>query len=189
MSGDTRVAAPAVGAPRLWGLLAEFDRVETVLAAAEAVRAAGYRRFDVHTPIPIHGLDEAMGIRPTPIPWLVLGGGATGAALGLGLQWFTNAFDYPFLISGKPLFGLPAAIPVTFELTVLLAALGAVGFLFVFAGWPRWHHPLFASERFRRASDDRFFVTVEAADERFDAVRCRELLETLGAVAVEEVAE
>jgi hypothetical protein len=189
MSGDLLVPAQAASAPRLFGLLAEFETVEAVLAAAESVREAGYRRFDVHTPIPIHGLDEAMGIRPTPIPWLVLGGGITGAALGLGLQWFTNAFDYPFLISGKPLFGLPAAIPVTFELTVLLAALGAVGFLFVLAGWPRWHHPLFSSERFRRASDDRFFISVEAGDELFEAARCRELLAALGAVAVEEVPE
>jgi hypothetical protein len=173
----------------VWGVLAEFDDVDAVLAAAHAVHDAGYTRFDVHSPIPIHGLDEAMAIRPTPIPWLVLGGGATGAALGLALQFFTNAFDYPFRISGKPLFGLPAAIPVTFELTILLSALGAVGFLFLFAGWPRWHHPLFASERFRRATDDRYFVSIEAADPHFDLTATRALLAGLGAIAVEEVPE
>ncbi|HPC83767.1 MAG TPA: DUF3341 domain-containing protein [Thermoanaerobaculaceae bacterium] len=172
---------------RLWGVLAEFDSVEALLAAAEKVRAAGFSRWDVHTPIPIHGLDEAMGIRPSPIPWLALGGGVTGAAAGLLLQWFTNAFDYPFLVSGKPLFGLPVAVPVTFELTILLASLGAVGSLFVFCGWPQLHHPLFANERFARASSDRFFISIEAADPRFDETATKWLLEDGGARAVEEV--
>jgi hypothetical protein len=92
---------------RVWGLLAEFETVEELLAAAEAVREAGYRRFDAHSPIPVHGIDEAMGIRVARVPLFALGGGITGCVAGLALQWFTNAFDYPFLVSGKPLFALP----------------------------------------------------------------------------------
>ncbi len=172
---------------QLWGVLAEYDDVDALLAAAERVREAGFSRWDVHSPIPIHGLDEAMGIRPSPIPWLVLGGGVTGAAAGLVLQWATNAFDYPFLISGKPMFGLPVAIPVTFELTILLASLGAVGGLFFFCGWPQLHHPLFSAERFARASNDRYFISIEAADPRFDETKTKWMLEDSGAMAVEEV--
>ena len=168
-------------------LLAEFEDVDRVLEASEKLRDAGFSRWDVHTPIPIHGLDEAMGIRMSKLPWLVLGGGAVGLGLGLLMQWWMNAHDYPFQISGKPLFGLPAAIPVTFELTVLLAALGAVGGLFAVNGWPRLHHPLFASERFRRATSDRFFLAVEETDPRFDAALTPELLRGSGAVHLETV--
>lgn len=173
--------------PRLYGLLAEFETVERLLDAAEKVREAGYTRFDAHSPIPVHGLDEAMGIRPSRLPLVVLGGGLSGLCAGLLLQWWTNAIDYPFLISGKPLFGLPAAIPVTFELTILLSALGAVGGLVVANGWPQFAHPLFSSERFRRATSDRFFLSVEAADPRFDLTVARALLEACGASHVEEV--
>jgi len=179
--------AAVEAAPAYWGLLAEFDTVEKLLAAAEAVRRAGYTKFDAHSPIPVHGLDEAMGIRSTRLPIVVLLGGAAGCAGGLLLQWWTNAVNYPFLISGKPLFGLPAAIPVAFESTVLLAALGAVGGLFVANGWPQFFHPVLRSERFRAATDDTFFISIEAADPRFDVAATRALLESLGSRAVEEV--
>ncbi len=193
----SRASAPDIVQPRAGALappdgrtlLAEFDDVGKVLAVSERLRDAGFSRWDVHTPIPIHGLDEAMGIRMSKLPWIVLGGGTTGLFAGLALQWFTNAFDYPFLISGKPLFGLPAAVPVTFELTVLLASLGAVGGLFVVNGWPRLHNPLFASDRFRRATTDRFFVSVDQADPCFDARETEALLTSLGAVHVETVGE
>src|SRR3954451_14238831 len=112
--------------PLLAGYMAEFDNVDATLAAAEKVRDAGYTCWDVHTPFPGHGIDEAMGIRPTVLPWLVLCGGVTGLVGALVLQWFCNAFDYPFLISGKPLLSVPAWIPVTFELTILCSALTAV---------------------------------------------------------------
>ncbi len=184
MSSGTDVVTAAAG---IGGLLAEFDSVPAVLAATEKVREAGFTHFDVHTPIPIHGLDEAMGLRASRLPLLALAGGVTGATAGLGLQWFTNAFDYPLLISGKPLFGLPAAIPVTFELTVLFASLAAVIGLFVFNRWPQLHSPLFSCERFLRASDDRFFISIGAEDPLFDRERTRELLSSLGARYVEEV--
>jgi hypothetical protein len=163
--------------------------VGQLLLAAEKVRLAGFSKWDVHTPIPIHGLDEAMGIRMSKLPWLVLGGGAAGLCAGIGLQWFTNAFDYPFLISGKPLFGLPAAVPVTFELTVLLASLGAVGGLFAVNGWPRLHHPIFESERFRRSTTDRFFISVDQSDPAFRPSETGAMLTSLGATHLEVVGE
>jgi hypothetical protein len=175
------------GAPRPWGLLAEFESVEALIAAAEKMRRAGFTRFDAHSPVPVHGIDEAMDIPMSKLPWVVAGGGAAGALGGLLMQWWMNAHDYPLLVSGKPLFGLPAAIPVTFELTVLLGALGAVGGLIFVTGFPRLHHPLFASERFRRATSDRFFLSIEAADPKF--AQARGLLAEAGAVHVEEIAE
>mgnify|MGYP000110392637 CR=1 FL=1 len=171
----------------LWGLLAEYETVPAVLEAASKVRDAGYTHFDVHTPIPIHGLDEAMGIKVSRLPWLVLGGGAAGASAGLLLQWWTNAVDYPFIISAKPYFGLPAAIPVTFELTVLLAAIGAFVGMLAANGLPQFYHPLFRVERFRRATTDRFFISIEARDPKFDVVATRALLEASGGAPVVEV--
>ncbi|MBN2328028.1 MAG: DUF3341 domain-containing protein, partial [Candidatus Omnitrophica bacterium] len=105
------------------GILVEFDNTIDLLEAAEKVRDAGYEKWDVHSPIPIHGMDDAMGIRPTILPWLVLGAGLTGLAAAVLMQWWMNAVDYPIIISGKPLFSLPANIPVAFELTVLFSAL------------------------------------------------------------------
>jgi ABC-type Fe3+ transport system permease subunit len=174
---------------RVWGLLAEFSTVDELLAAAEAVRDAGFRRFDAHSPIPVHGIDEAMGIRAARVPLFALGGGVTGCAVGLALQWFTNAFDYPIKVSGKPFFALPPAIPVAFELTILLGALGAVLAMLVGNGLPQLYHPLFSNARFRRVTSDRFFLSIEATDPRFDPVRTRELLASLGGRHVEEVEE
>jgi hypothetical protein len=128
-----------------------------------------------------------MGIHRTRLPLLVAAGGATGLAGGILLQWWTNAFDYPFLISGKPLFSLPANIPVAFETTILLAALAALVGMLASNGLPQLHHPLFANRRFRRATNDRFFISVEAADPLFDLARTRAFLESLGGVRVEEV--
>ena len=176
------------GGERLYGLLAEFETVEALLAAAAHVRDAGFTRFDVYSPIPIHGLDEAMGIRSTRLPWVVLAGGTTGAAAALLLQWWTNAVNYPFVISAKPLFGLPANIPVTFELTVLFAAIGAFVGMLVGNRLPELYHPLFKVPRFRRVTTDTFFIGIEAADPRFDLDETRTMLEAVGGrgvVAVE----
>jgi hypothetical protein len=180
-------AATAARAPRTWGLLAEFDTVGALLAALEKVRDAGYVAFDAYAPFPIHGLDESMGIRMSRLPWLVAAGGATGAAAGLLLQWWTNGFDYKYLVSGKPFFGLPAAIPITFELTVLLASLGAFIGLLVANRFPELYHPVLPARGFARATTDGFFISVEARDPAFDAVGTREFLEKLGAKQVEKV--
>jgi hypothetical protein len=180
-------AAAMARTPQTWGLLAEFDSVDSLLAALEKVRAAGYVVFDAFAPFPIHGLDESMGIRMTRLPWLVLGGGATGAGSGLLLQWWTNGFDYRYLVSGKPFFGLPAAIPITFELTVLLAAIGAFIGLLAANRLPQLHHPVFPTRNFARATTDGFFVAIEASDPKFGLARTTEFLQGLGATQVEEV--
>jgi hypothetical protein len=172
---------------KLYGYLAEFETVDTFLEAVEKVRDAGYTKWDAHTPFVIHGLDSAMGIKPTKLPWLVVVAGATGAAVGIGLQWFTNAFDYPFMISGKPMFSLPANIPVAFELTILFAAIAALIGMLAMNGLPQLYHPLFTNRRFRRVTDDRFFISVEAADPDFDEQGTRSFLEGLAPVAVEAV--
>src|ERR1700688_3764246 len=121
----------------------ELKEVDEHANADPAPRAAGYKVWAVPSPFPIHGIDAVIGIRPTILPWLVLGGGLTGLLSGLGLQWFTNAFDYPFLISGKPIFSLPANIPVIFELTVLFSALTAVFGMLGLNRLPMLYNPLF----------------------------------------------
>jgi hypothetical protein len=166
--------------------------------AAEKVRDAGYRWWDCHTPFPVHGLDKAMGIQRTILPLLVFGAGLTGTTLGFILQAFTNSSSislwalvwvtgYPFLISGKPLISLPAFIPVMFELTILLAATSCVGLMLLLNGLPWLSHPLLANKRFLRASDDRFFIVIQARDPRFFRSRTEEFMRGLGAKAVEAV--
>ena len=182
----------------LYGLLAEFETPAAIYAAAKRVNEAGYRWWDCHTPFAVHGLDRAMGIRPTILPWLVFGAGLTGTTLGFILQWFTNAssFDlwalvwvrgYEFLVSGKPVLSGQVYPIVMFELTVLLAAIGCVTVMFGLNKLPMLYHPCFKSERFRRASDDRFFIIIEARDPKFYRNRTEAFLESLGATAVEEL--
>jgi len=172
---------------KIYALLAEFETTDALLEAAEAVRDAGFARWDAHTPFVVHGLDEAMGIRSSILPYIVAIGGFTGCLVGIGLQWWTNAVDYPFLISGKPLFSLPANIPIAFEMTILFAAITALVGMLALNGLPRHHHPLFSSENFRRVTDDRFFISIDASDPLFDREKTRELLEGLNPSSLEEV--
>jgi len=174
---------------KLYGLMAEFDDPEVLVQACRRVRDAGFRRWDAHTPFPLHGMDKAMGIRGTRLPFLILGGGLAGVALALLMQWWMNAVDYPFLISGKPLFGLPANIPVVFELAVLCSALTTFFGMWGLNGMPRLHHPLFGSARFRRATSDRFFIVIEASDMRFEKKNTQDFLASLGPTAVEAIEE
>ncbi len=175
------------GRAPLYGLATAFERPGDLIDACEQVRDAGFTRWDAHTPFPVHGLDAAMGLRGTKLPWLVLAAGLTGLGGALLMQWWMNAFDYPFRISGKPFFGLPAAVPVAFELTILLSAVAAVVGMLALNGLPRHHHPLFRCELFRRVTTDRFLIAVEAADPLFDPERTRDFLESLGGSPVEAV--
>jgi mono/diheme cytochrome c family protein len=186
------MSAPSTMQPeeaRLHGLLAEYESPTALKKAAEKVRNAGFRDWDTFSPFPVHGIDGAMGIKPTILPWLVLGGGLTGFSFALGFQWWANGVDYPFLISGKPLWSVAANIPITFELTVLFASLTAVFGMLALNKLPRPAHPLDLKQRFDRSTDDRFFVLVQASDPIFDETESRALLESTGALAVEEVAE
>lgn len=192
---------PAAKKRRLYGLIAEFDDVTNVMLAARQVRDAGYKRWDVHSPFPIHGIDPAIGIKPTILPWIVLICGLTGMTAGLFLTLWTmsGTFDIPspfgpeqpyrFMISGKPFESLPAFIPVVFELTILLAAFGAVFGLFILNRLPMLSHPLLSHPSFRRVTNDRFFIAIESRDEKFDLEQTRELLESLEPLTIEEVAE
>lgn len=170
-----------------WGLLAEFDSDTALVAAARAVREAGFRRWDTHSPFPIHGMDRAMGLGRSPLGKIVFVAGLLGAATGMGLQWFANAYDYPLITQAKPYFSWQAFVPVTFELMVLFAAFAAVFGMFLLNGLPQWYHPALKSDHFARASNDGFFLVIEAADKHFDPQQTRRLLEANGAVVVTEL--
>lgn len=193
--------ADAAAAPELYGLIGEFDDVTAVMRAAEQVRDAGYKRFDVHSPFPIHGIDEAMGTRPTILPWIVLAGGITGAVTGTFLTHYTMGVTpeaagvpealkgYQYFISGKPLWSTPAFIPPIFELTILFSAFGAVFGMFLLNKLPMLAHPLRRSRAFDRVTSDRFFVAIEARDAKFDEQASADLLRRAGALNVEAVTE
>jgi hypothetical protein len=152
------------------------------------VRDAGYTRWDAHTPFPVHGLDRAMGLPASRLPWISLVLALGGAATGIGLQGWVSTIAYPLVISGKPFFSWPAFVPVTFELAVLGGAAGAVFGMFALNQLPTLYHPLFNSARFERASDDGFFISIESWDPKFDRERTVELLRRSGATHVELVA-
>lgn len=172
----------------LYAMMAEFDSAAALVEAVRKVRDQGFRKWDVHTPFPIHGMDEAMGIKGTQLPFLVLACGLTGLGLATLMQWWMNAIDYPFVISGKPLFGLPANIPIMFELTVLFSAFGCFFGMWGLNGMPKLHHPLFKSANFRRATQDRFFIVIESDDPQFEPAKTRAFLESLGGLSIEEIA-
>lgn len=173
--------------PQLYGLVAEFETAHELLAATEKARKAGYTRMDAHSPLPIHGMEEAIGQKFTRLPSLVFAGGLLGGSGGYFLQYWTAVIDYPIQIGGKGLHSWPAFIPVTFECTILLAAITAVVGMIVMNGLPRPHHPVFATPNFHRASQDRFFLAIEAEDPRFDRTETKRFLEELKPDAVSEV--
>jgi len=170
-----------------YGVLAEFSTPGELYRACEKVRDAGYTRWDAHTPFPVHGLDRAMGMKASILPWIVLVMALGGACVGFALQTWVHSSEYPLIISGKPLFAWPAYMPITFELAVLGGALGAVFGMFGLNQLPMHHHPLFQSQRFERFSDDRFFISIESWDAKFEAAATQRFLLSLGAKSVELV--
>ena len=170
-----------------YGLLAEFDNTTDVLHAAEKVRDAGFRSWDVFMPFPIHGMDKAMGLKNSKVGWFSFLGGATGYTTGMLMIWWMNAVDYRILVGGKPMFSPHAAFPPSYELTILFGAFGAIlGMLFL-NRLPRLHHPLLKHKRFKLATHDRFYVVIETADPKYSEVETRKLLETAGSKHIEEV--
>jgi hypothetical protein len=174
--------------PTLYGLMAEFDNPTALVDAAERARLAGYRQMDAYSPIPIEELNEALGLRRTRLPKLVFIGGVLGGLGGYGLEYFSAAVTYPMNVAGRPFHSWPQFIPVTFETTVLGAALTCFIGMWALNRLPMPYHPVFNVPAFARASTDRFFLCIEAGDERFDAVATRRFLEGLHPVGVSEVA-
>lgn len=182
-----------------YALVAEFDNIAAVRSAARRIRDEGYEKWDVHSPFPIHGINADMGLRPTILPWITLAHGVAGCLLGLLLVWWINAKTVPgvptflqgyeFLVSGKPLFSLPANIPILFELTVLLAAFGTLLGMLGLNKLPMLSNPLFHYREFARATDDRYFIVIEAADSKFDLQQTTELLDSLNPIDVELIVE
>ena len=173
--------------PNLWGLLAQYEDPSRLYHACEKVRDEGFQKWDACTPFPVHGLEKAMGVPPSRLPWVVLVVGLTGSAFGLWLEMWTSMSAYPWILGGKPLFSLPAFVPIWYELTVLSSCLGAFFANWVMNGLPRPHHPAFASKNFERVTDDKFFILVEAKDPKFDVEKTKALLTSTGATLVEEL--
>jgi hypothetical protein len=170
-----------------YGLAAEFDSAAAVLSAAEKVRDAGYRRWDVFSPFPVHGLDKVMGLGNSKVGWFafVFGGGAFVSVMGM--IWFMNDFDYPILIGGKPLFSVPMSVVPAYILLVLGAALGAFIGMIALNQLPRHHHPLFAKKRFELVSRDKFFLVIGSLDPKFSETETRKLLAEIGGTHIDMV--
>lgn len=173
----------------IYGLLAEFESPEEVLAAAHRTREAGYKSFDAYTPIPVEGLAEAVGFDWTALPAMVLAGGIIGGCTGFGMCYYANVLSYQWNIGGKPPNSWPMWIAITFELTILGASLTAVFGMLALNGLPQPYHPLFNAPRFMMASTDRFFLCIRARDSRFDRAATRAFLESLHPQEVVEVEE
>ncbi len=170
-----------------WGILAEFDSPASVSQAAARVRDAGYRKWDVYSPFPIHDMNESMGLKPSRISWIVGTCAALGASGGFLLQWWASAVAFPLIVHNKPFGGWEQFIPITFEMSILLAGISAVFGMLLLNGLPRWHHPLMSKDRFLSASDDGFFIAIDAKDDKFDPETTRRLLQEAGGDNIELV--
>ncbi len=176
---------------RVYGYLAEFKSASALYKAAEKVRDAGFRKWDCYTPYPVHGLDNAMGLKRSILPWFVFFGGLTGCATALALTYFTQVSIYPTVVQAKPtnIFTIPAFFPVMFELTILFSGFTVLFGLLGLIQLPRLNHPLFASKQFHRATDDGFFIAIEARDAKFSPDTTRSLLAEIGGENIELVEE
>jgi Protein of unknown function (DUF3341) len=172
---------------QIYGLMAEFETPEQVLAAANRTREAGYRRIDAFTPFPVEGLADAVGFDWTVLPTLVFLGGLGGGLTGFGMCWYANVISFPLNIGGKPWNSWPMWIPITFELTILGASLTCFLGLLALCGLPTPYHPTFNVERFALASTDRFFLCVKARDKKFDLAQTKAFLENLHPHGVYEI--
>jgi len=177
------------GTANPYGIIAEFDNPADTMHAAEKVRDAGFRKWDVFTPFPVHGMDKAMGLKNSKVGWFSFLGGVTGYACGMLMIWWMNAVDYPILIGGKPMFSPFSAFPPSYELTILLGSFGSLFGMLFLNRLPRLYHPLLKNRRFALATHDRFFVVIETADPKYSETETRKLLESLGSRHIEVVEE
>jgi len=165
---------------KLAGMVGLFDSPDDLVRAATTVREAGYRKWDCHSPYPVHGLSRAMGLRMSPIAFLGLGAGFTGGAAAMLMQWWMSAVDYPVVIGGKPLFSWPAFIVLTFELFVLATAIATVTYLVLFCKLGKWHSPLHDSDIMKEVTSDRFAVVIDSKDALFSDETAEHLLKETG---------
>lgn len=173
--------------PAIYGLMAEFGSPEGLLAATRSAYAEGFRRMDAYTPFPVDGLAEALGFHKTAVPLIALIGGLIGCIGGFYMQYWIAVIDYPINVGGRPMNSWPSFIPVTFELTILIAALSAAIGLLALNGLPMPYHPVFNVERFELASRNRFFLCIESVDAKFHPEATRRFLESNGSQGVYEV--
>ena len=167
---------------KVYGMAAEYPSAAALYEAAKRVRDAGFKRWDVYSPFPIHGMDDAMGIGKSWLSAVVLAGGISGLLTATILEFGPSWFIYPVVVHGKPYDWrtVPAFFPIMFELTILFSAFAAFFAVLIMNGLPRWHHPIFNWDRFSRATNDGFFLAIEARDPRFTEMEARELLESSG---------
>ena len=174
---------------RIYGLLAEFKELKELLHAAKSVREEGFTDFDCHTPFPVHGLDDAMGLKRSVVGYIVGIGCFLGASGGLLIQWWSSTIAYPIVISGKPFFSWQAYMIITFVLMILGGSFAALFGMFHLNKMPTFHHALFNSDNFKKATDDGFFLSIEYKDPLLELDETKELLESLGGINIEEVIE
>ncbi len=171
----------------LHGLGAEFPTASSLLNAAKKVQALGFRRWDVYSPFPVHGMDHAMGFKRSRVSLFSLIGGFIGLGTAFALIYYTSALNYPLITQGKPYFALEPSLPIFFELTILLTAFGTVLGLLLLTLLPRFHHPVFNWDRFQRVTDDGFFIVLEAADPQFSNEASRKVLLEIGGTHIAEI--
>ncbi|MFK7911067.1 MAG: DUF3341 domain-containing protein [Akkermansiaceae bacterium] len=178
-------------AKRVYGYLAEFKSASALYKAAEKVRDAGHKKWDCYSPYPIHGLDNAMGMKKSILPYLVFFGGTLGIITAFILAYSTQVVLYPTIVQAKPanIFTTAAFFPIMFELTILFSGFTTLFGLLALMGLPRLNHPLFESRQFARATDDGFFIAIEARDPRFSSEETKSLLEDAGGSNIELVEE
>lgn len=173
--------------PALYGVMAEFTDAERLLAAARRTYEQGFRHLDAYSPVPVEGLAEAIGFHRNRLPLVVLVGGLLGGVGAFFMQWYSSVIDYPLNVGGRPLNSWPAFIPITFEVTILVAALSAVFGMLGLNGLPKPYHPVFNVPSFETASRSHFFLVIHGDDPQFDRAGVREFLEGLGPKDVFEV--
>jgi ActD protein len=171
----------------IYGMMVEFETAEQLLDAAHSAMAAGYKRVETYTPMPVHGLAEIIGVQRTPVARIVLTGGLLGCIGGYALQYYMTVISYAHNVGGRPVHSWPAYIPVTFETTVLCAALSAVFGMLALNRLPMPYHPAFNVPGFKRATQDRFFLCIRSIDPQFDVMETRAFLKKQGGLEVTNV--
>jgi len=172
-----------------YGVLAEFTTPAGIMHAAETIRDAGFTRWDVFTPFPVHGMDKAMGLKNSKVGWFAFLGGVAGYTTGMLMIWYLNAVDYPIVIGGKPMFSPFSAFPPSYELTILFGAFGSLGGMLFLNRLPRLHHPLLKNRRFGQVTHDKYFLVIECDDPKYSEPETARLLKEIGSNHIEVVEE